>query len=579
MKSFAILLSFLLLSVQLANAAVYQNLAALPSNEQYDVIIVGGGTAGPVIASRLTENPRTTVLLIEAGPDDDGAVDLQIPANYPAGIERKHYWNYTTTPQSGLNGRAITYDRGHVLGGCSSINGMVYTRGAGDDYDRWAKVTGDNGWRWNSLFPLIKRHERWSGAVGGRNVTGQYDPAVHGYEGYSKVALPWSGPNAFDNLCLEQAKTRSEFPYNRDPNSGKPLGLTWAQSTFGGGERNSASKGYLPASVRSRANLNILVNSHVTRVLSTGKASNKDFRTVEIGTTDGARKTVTAKTEVVLSAGSIGTPQILLLSGIGNKAELKALGIDAVHELNDVGKNLSDHIATVAFGTTTVPDAPPVDRAAALLQWNQNRTGPLTEAVGHQILWTRLPKDSEAIRTYGDPSAGSNAPHIEIALMNGLPGQLYGGAAVLLTPQSRGSVTLASSDPFTAPLINLNFLTHPFDFAALKEGVRAMKRFYASPVFSSYIATPIGPDPDAGDAAFEDFTRNVGITTLHAVGTAAMSAKGAKGGVVDPDLKVKGLKGLSIADASVIPYVPTGHSMAPVYILAERASDLIRSRC
>ncbi|KAF5318275.1 hypothetical protein D9611_014701 [Ephemerocybe angulata] len=584
MKLLATLTAFTFtpLVAHVANAAVFQDASSLPSDKQYDIVVVGalsmvGGTAGSVIASRLTEDPKINVLLIEAGPDDEGAIDLQIPGNFPDGIEPKYHWNFTTTPQSGLNDRALPYDRGHVLGGSSSINGMVYTRGAADDYDRWANVTGDDGWKWNSLLPLIKRHERWSGAVGGRNISGQYDPSVHGYDGQTKVALPWSGPNAFDNLCLEEAKAGSEFPFNLDPNSGQPLGLTWVQSTFGGGERSSASRAYLHTSVRQRSTLDILVNTRVTRVLSVGNVGSKDFRTVEIGTTaGGALRNVTARVEVVLSAGSIGTPHILLLSGIGNKTELDAVGVPSTHELNDVGKNLSDHFALFAFGTSTAPDTPPVDHTAALLQWTQNRTGPLTESVTpHQLLWTRLPSNSEALQKYGDPSSGPNAPHIELALTWG---PNFGGAASLLTPHSRGSVTLASSNPFTDPLIDTNYLTHPFDIEVLKEAIRTMKRFYSSPGFSSYIVTPIAPDPDAGEAEFEAYTRNSGVTALHAVGTASMSATGAKEGVVDPDLKVKGVKGLSIADASVIPYAPTGHTSAPVYILAERASDLIRSR-
>ncbi|KAJ3536614.1 hypothetical protein NMY22_g5955 [Coprinellus aureogranulatus] len=582
MKStFAALLSFLVLTVHVANATVYQSFDALPKNKQYDYIVVGGGIGGSVVANRLSENLFTSVLLIEAGPDDDGELELAIPGNYPANISKRFHWNFTTTPQPGLGGRSIDYDRGFVLGGSTSVNGMVYTRGAGEDYDRWAKVTGDIGWSWNLLWPYALKHERFSGAVGGRDIKGQYNPLVHGYSGYSKVALPWSPPTEFDNLCMATAKDpKSEFDFNLDLNSGKPLGLTWTQSLNGGGARSSASQAYLTPSIRKRPNLSIVVNTLVTRVLPVGRASNKDFRTVEIGTPGGPRKTLTAMQEVILSGGAISTPQILLNSGIGDSADLKPLGIPVVHELKDVGKNLQDHVSTVAFGTTTRPDPAPVDRDQALRQWNTNKTGPLTEAVGHTVLWHRLPKNSAAIKAHGDPSSGSNAPHIELFFLSNIPGQTFGGAAVLLTPKSHGTVKIASSNPFDKPLIDLAFLSHPFDIAALKEGVRAMKRFYSHPVWANYTTTPaapIGPDPDSmPEADWVAFTQSVATSTMHAVGTCAMSKRGARDGVVDPNLKVKGVKGLRIVDGSVVPFVPTGHSMAAIYILSERAADLIK---
>ncbi|TEB22821.1 alcohol oxidase [Coprinellus micaceus] len=497
MKStFATLLSFVLLTVYVANvsATVYQTFDALPQNKQFDYIVVGGNIGGSVVASRLSENLFTSVLLIEAGPDSKNKELLAIPGNYPNSIPCRFHWNFTTTPQEGLGRRSIDYDRGFVFGGSTSVNGMVYTCGAAEDYDRWAKVTGDLGWTWALLWPYTIKYERFKGATGNKRSVGQFNPLSHGYLGKSKVGLPWSGPTKFDNCAMAAAKDpKSEFKFNLDLNSSKPLGLTWTQSMSGEGERSSASKAYLTPDVR-RPNLH---------VLATSQASKKDIRTVE---------TVTAMQEVILSAGAIGTSQILLNSGIGDSAET-------------LGRTLATTSQRSRLVTSTQADPP-------LIHLRTNAT--------------LLPKSN-------------------------IGNQMYGGAAVLMTPQSRGTVKIASSNPFDKPLIDLGFLTHPFDILALKDGVRTMKRFFAHPAWANYIATNISPDPDAmGEGEWEGLTRS----------------KGAANGAVYPNLKVKGLKGLRIlfspTPRMTVPtdesFVPTGHSMAAIYILSECASGLIKWR-
>ncbi|KAJ2931949.1 hypothetical protein H1R20_g5138, partial [Candolleomyces eurysporus] len=288
----------------------------------------------------------------------------------------------------------------------------------------------------------------------------------------------------------------------------------------------------------------------------------------------GSTRILSAAKEIILSGGVIGTPQILLNSGIGNKTELETLGIPPLLNLPDVGQGLTDHVATTIAWTVIPPNTPTIDETTALAMWQENRTGPLTEKFTHQILWSRFQPDSSIFKEFKDPSTGPTSPHIEMPL-----GSDSGpaGTFCLLTPHSRGSVKLRSKNPFDDPLIDLGLLSHPFDMAALKEGIRIFKKFYSSSAWDGYITGFQGPDPDnLSDEEFEKIIRDSAFTYLHPVGTASMSSKKSKRGVVDHELKLKGATGIRIVDASVFPYILTAHTQAAVYILAERAADLIR---
>ncbi|KAJ7027566.1 aryl-alcohol oxidase [Mycena alexandri] len=579
--SFAVCLALGTLSL----GVILDNVAELNKlNLKFDFVVVGGGTAGNVVANRLSEDPKASVLVLEAGTSNADVLDIIVPFFCTrATPDTAQDWNYTTTPQSALNNRSIIYPRGFVLGGSSSVNYMVYTRGSEEDFNRWAKVTEDQGWGWNSLLPYFKKNEVFTPPADHHNTRGQFNPAVHGYNGINSVTLA-GFPSPVDNRVIETTK-ESEFPFNLDPNSGSPLGISWAQATIKDGARSSSATSYLAPNFIARPNLHVLLHARVTRVLQT--ASNT-FRTVEFQDLNGNRSTVTAQKEVILSAGSIGTPTILLHSGIGNSSTLKSLGIQPVHNLPSVGQNLTDHsLAFLSFVVNSNNTFETFDRNATLLaadlaQWNKSRTGPLVDNPLSHTGWLRIPDDSSIFKKFPDAAAGPNTPHYEFIISNGMflppppTGNFLGLITAVVSPTSRGSITLATSDLLAPPLINPNLLGSEVDFFILREAVKSAFRFASSPPWKNYVISPFGLNFNSTDDEIDEWIRENGGSVFHPAGSCSMSPKGATWGVVDPDLTVKGLSGLRVVDLSIVPFIPAAHTQASAYVIGERASDLIK---
>lgn len=525
----------------------------------FDYVIVGAGTAGCVLASRLSEDPAVRVALIEAGPMDRHPF-IHIPATVGAAISVPRLnWRFMTAPQTHLNGRSIPIPRGHVVGGSGSINGMVYFRGHRTDFDDWA-AAGNPGWSYREVLPYFLRSE---------NNDAYRGSPYHGQGGPMNVIFI-KRPNPMTPAFLT-AMDSLGYKRNDDFNGPESEGYGPRQGTIAKGRRVSTATAYLrPASGRS--NLTLMTDTRVSRI----RIENRRAAGVDLITTGGTRS-LTARREVIVCGGAVLSPQLLMLSGIGPEGALRTAGVEVKHHLPGVGANYHDHLAVGVLMEMDNSESYGISWRAAprdlanILEYALFRTGPLSSNVFEATGFVRtLPQLTRPDVQVVFQAARRNTNTFPFPLGHG-----FAINVLNLYPKSRGTVRLAGPDPSAAPVVDPQLFSHPDDIATMLRALKIGRRVSQAAAFSRYRAVEVQPGPAVQeDTALIEYIRRAASTVHHPCGSCRMGSDG--NAVVDPQLRVHGIDALRVADASVFPSVVGGNTNAAVVMIAEKAADLIR---